>query len=103
MSDHTCVRQQKGLPLIHSGFLAKKYVNDFRMNPEWPIPAFHKRVIQDLHIDFKAHVLRRAKRKCLKMIYGDDGEQYAKLFDYRTELLKRNPHSTVEMEFQQGN
>ena len=72
------------------------------MNPSWPIDAFHKKVMQELQIDFKAHVLRRAKRKCLKAINGSDADQYAKLWDYKQELLNRNPNSTVEMEFEEG-
>ena len=90
------------MPLIHSGFLAKHYLNEFRSNPTWPINSMRERAITDLHIDFKPHVLRRAKRKAMKIIHGSDAEQYSKLWDYRTELLARNPNSTVELEFEQG-
>lgn len=72
------------------------------MNPSWPIDAFHKKVLQDLQIDFKPHVLRRAKRKCIKEIKGSDADQYAKLWDYKQELLARNPDSTIELEFEEG-
>ena len=61
-----------------------------------------ERVITDLHIDFKAHVLRRAKRKAMKIIHGSDAEQYSKLWDYRNELIARNPNSTIELEFEEG-
>ena len=65
---HTCVREQRGLPLIHSGFLAKHYLNEFRSNPTWPIHSMRERVITDLQIDFKPHVLRRAKRMVLQQM-----------------------------------
>lgn len=42
--DHTCVREQKGLPLIHSGYLAERYLNEFRINPCWRIKSFHKTI-----------------------------------------------------------
>mgnify|MGYP003366197739 CR=1 FL=1 len=86
---HTCVRQQRDLPLIHSGFLAEKYESEFRINPNWPITAFHKRVLMDIQVDFNPNVLRRARRKCMKNIKGIDADQYAKLWDYRMELLQR--------------
>ena len=96
------MREQRGLPLTNSGFLSRKYLDDFRMNPSWPIEAFHKKVLQELQIDFKAHVLRRAKRKRMKQINGYDADQYAKLWDYKEELLARNPDSTIELEFEEG-
>ncbi|KAL8135487.1 hypothetical protein AgCh_010215 [Apium graveolens] len=92
--DHTCVREQRGLPLINSGFLARKYLPEFRINPTWPIKSFHKTVLKDLQINFPAHILRKARRKCMKTINGTHEEQYEKLLDYKTELLKRNPNST---------
>ena len=61
-----------------------------------------ERIITDLHIDFKAYVLRRAKRKAMKIIHGSDAEQYSKLWDYRTELIARNPNSAIELEFEEG-
>lgn len=84
MTTHDCVREQIGLSLIYSGFLASKYVQEFIINPDWSNLSFHKRVIQDLNIDFKHHVLMRAKRKCLRIINERDGEQFAKLWDYMT-------------------
>ena len=90
------------LPLIHSGFLAEKYESEFRINPSWPITAFHKRVLMDIQVDFNPNVLRRARRKCMKNIKGIDADQYAKLWDYRMELLQRNPNSTIELQFESG-
>ncbi|WOH01020.1 hypothetical protein DCAR_0520398 [Daucus carota subsp. sativus] len=46
--------------------------------------------------------LLRAKRKAMKIIHGSDAEQYSKLWDYRTELIARNPNSTIELEFEEG-
>lgn len=99
---HTFVIEQRGLPLIHSKFLAAKYESELRMNPAWPFSSFHKRVLKDIQIDFKPHVLRRAKRKAMKVIKGIDAKQYAKLWDYRTELLAKNPNSTIELLFELG-
>ncbi|XP_074362497.1 uncharacterized protein LOC141702785 [Apium graveolens] len=65
-----------------------------RINPNWPIKAFGKTVLKDLQIDFKDHILRKARRKCMRIINGTLEE----LWDYKSELLKRNPNSTVEIE-----
>ena len=43
----------------------------------------------DIQVDFNPNVLRRARRKCMKNIKGIDADQYAKLWDYRMELLQR--------------
>ena len=51
MTEHTCTREQRGLPLINSGFLAREYLGEFRINPSWPIKAFHNRVLKDLQLD----------------------------------------------------
>lgn len=90
------------MPLINSGYLAKKYLPEFRINPSWPISAFHKTVLKDLQIDFQHHILRKTRRKCMKIINGTLEEQYDKLWDYKTELLRRNPNSTVEIEIEPG-
>lgn len=101
-AEHTCAREQKGLPLINSGYLARKYLPEFRINPSWPIKSFQKTVLKDLQLDFKNHILRKARRKCMSIINGTLEEQFQKLWDYKTELLKRNPNSTVEIELDPG-
>ena len=102
LTEHTCTREQRGLPLINSGFLAREYLGEFRINPSWPIKAFHNRVLKDLQLDVKHHILRKARRKCMKIINGTLEEQFAKLWDYKTELLKRNPNSTVVIDIEPG-
>jgi hypothetical protein len=37
----------------------------------------------------------KVKSKTLKILAGNEGEQYAKLQDYANELKKANPRSTV--------
>ena len=96
------MREQKGLPLINSGYLSRKYLQEFRINPRWPIKSFHKTVLKDLQIDFKYHILRKARKKCMKIINGTQEEQFQRLWDYKIELLKRNPNSTVEIEIDPG-
>ncbi|WOG95592.1 hypothetical protein DCAR_0414917 [Daucus carota subsp. sativus] len=56
----------------------------------------------DIQVDFNPNVLRRARRKCMKNIKGIDADQYAKLWDYRMDLLQRNPNSTIELQFESG-
>lgn len=43
--------------------------------------------------------LEERKKKCLSIINGSHEEQYAKLWDYKVELMKRNPRSTIEIDF----
>ena len=38
----------------------------------------------------------------MRIMNGTLEEQFQKLWDYRTELLKRNPNSTVEIDIEPG-
>ena len=44
----------------------------------------------------------RARDYALRQINGDEKEQYARLYDYRKELLRTNPGSTVEFKEPKG-
>ena len=100
-SKHTC------LPTFHqkqinSRWIANYYENELRMNPTWPLSAFHKKVVNDWNCHVSIHAIGRAKRKALEKINGNYAEQYSKLWDYASELRKAMPGSTVPLMTEDG-
>ncbi|XP_058217282.1 uncharacterized protein LOC131328349 [Rhododendron vialii] len=83
---------------VTSTVIAKKYMDDLRINPGMPIAALKERVRKELKVDVSRNQLYKAKRKAGKLIYGNDIEQYGKLWDYCEELRRTNPGSTVVMD-----
>ncbi|KAH7836945.1 hypothetical protein Vadar_007736 [Vaccinium darrowii] len=80
---------------INSGIIAKRYMEDLRINPSMPITAFKERVRKEMKCDVSKSQLYRAKRKSAMLIYGNDIEQYG---NYCEELRRSNPGSTVVMD-----
>ncbi|VVA41621.1 PREDICTED: transposon, partial [Prunus dulcis] len=74
---HTCSRvwENKG---IRSSWLAQTFVKKVKTNPTVPMA-------------------RRAKNKALKILEGTITAQYARLWDYATELRNTNPRTTVQI------
>ncbi|GKU99781.1 hypothetical protein SLEP1_g12576 [Rubroshorea leprosula] len=52
---------------------------------------------EELHLEIAISQARRAKQLIIKEFQGDCKKEYSKLFDYRREILTRNPTSTVEI------
>ncbi|XP_058192033.1 uncharacterized protein LOC131309408 [Rhododendron vialii] len=78
--------------------IAKRYMDDLRINPGMPIVAFKERVRKELKVDVSRNQLYKAKRKAGKFIYGNDMEQYGRLWDYCEKIRRSNPGSTVVMD-----
>ncbi|KAH7861322.1 hypothetical protein Vadar_024596 [Vaccinium darrowii] len=83
---------------LNFGIIAKRYMEDFRINPSMPITSFKERVRKEMKCDVSKSQLCRAKRKSAMLIYGNDIEQYGKLWDYCEKLRRSNPGSTVVMD-----
>nr|GMC86945.1 uncharacterized protein LOC109168401 [Ipomoea batatas] len=95
-SEHTCGNQDENRT-INSGFLAKLYKDEFRLNMEWGRRQFQEHVKQKLHCQVTKHQAYRAKQKAKKEMEGQDSDQFMLLNDYCEELRRSNPGSTVKM------
>ncbi|XP_074356643.1 uncharacterized protein LOC141696397 [Apium graveolens] len=98
----TYVRKHSCMPTfyqkqINSKWLADYYETEIRMNPSWPISAFHKKIVNDLKCHVSKHAVYRAKVRALKKINGTHEEQYADLWKYGHEWKKVLPESTVKI------
>ncbi|KAF7152082.1 hypothetical protein RHSIM_Rhsim01G0182800 [Rhododendron simsii] len=83
---------------VNSSMIAKRYMDDLRINPSMPIKAFKERVRKEIKVDVSKSQLYREKRKAAMLIYGDNIEQYGRLWDYCEELKRSNTCSTVVMD-----
>lgn len=80
---------------MNTAWLANRYFSAFRASPSWSVNGLIETVRNDYSYTISYMKVWRARNMAQKLVYGDEGTQYAKLLSYREELLKRNPGSTV--------
>jgi hypothetical protein len=76
------------------GYLAKKIIEEFRDNENMSLKSFAKTVQKELNMTPNRYKLAKAKYKALKVIHGDEKQQYNLLWDYGEEIRYTNPSST---------
>ncbi|XP_074346299.1 uncharacterized protein LOC141685077 [Apium graveolens] len=84
---HTCqlTWEQKQLS---ADWIARRYMDEIRMNHSWECEAFQKKVVNDLGCQVNKSMCYRAKVIALKAINGTHEESYAMLWDYSNELRR---------------
>ncbi|KAK6802887.1 hypothetical protein RDI58_000671 [Solanum bulbocastanum] len=87
--DHSCGKDNNTIRFV---FLAKNYVEEFRINPNWGMKEFH--VMRSHNCTISLNQAYKAKRKALDLITGTKEEQFEMLWDYCAELRKSNPGTT---------
>src|SRR4051812_11980821 len=70
-----------------STYLAERYMDEVRDDPNFKVKVLKKRVKRDLELDASRQQLYRAKHKAMQHIDGDGLEQFNKLWDYTNILL----------------
>nr|GLL45971.1 uncharacterized protein LOC109150412 [Ipomoea trifida] len=85
---HTCGNQDEN-KLVTSGFLAKVYKDEFRVNKEWGRGPFQEHVKSKFHCQLTRNQAYLAKKKALRQIDGLDSEQFNELNDYCEELRRK--------------
>ncbi|KAH0669912.1 hypothetical protein KY285_024055 [Solanum tuberosum] len=91
--DHSCGNQRDN-KTIDSGFLAKKYVEEFRINPSWGVKEFQTHVMRAHNCTITRKQAYMAKKKALDLITGTKEEQFDMLWNYCAELRRSNPETT---------
>ncbi|XP_039118854.1 uncharacterized protein LOC120254986 [Dioscorea cayenensis subsp. rotundata] len=92
--DHTC---GKVFTNFHgtSKWLAIKYLDKFRADPNWSYNGIIKQVKDDHGFRISSMKAWRTKNLAMKWVNGDEAEQYTKLIRYAAELRQSNPGTTV--------
>ncbi|XP_057535392.1 uncharacterized protein LOC130813573 [Amaranthus tricolor] len=92
--EHTCGHQHINNK-VTALYLAEKYIEDWRENPNWDLRAFMKRVNREIGCEVKYCKCYMAKRIAKKMIVGDASEEYSRVWDYAEAIRRFNPGSTA--------
>ncbi|WOH04271.1 hypothetical protein DCAR_0623680 [Daucus carota subsp. sativus] len=82
---------------INSSWIAEYYESDIRMNPTWPISAFHRKIVNELKCEVSRHAVYRAKTKALIKIRGTHEDQFQLVWKYAHQLQKTLPGSTIKV------
>ncbi|KAG5556147.1 hypothetical protein RHGRI_006689 [Rhododendron griersonianum] len=91
---HKCLRSFR-VRHVTSMYLANKYVDSIRSNPDMPLEHLQERVRKDIVVNVSTTQAYRAKRKALDLIEGTHLEQYALLRGYCEEVRRTNPNTTI--------
>ena len=62
--------------------LPVKYMDELRLNPNWPMSAMKQRIRKELKLEASRSQIYRARKHAMYFIHGHDVEQYAMLWDY---------------------
>ncbi len=99
--EHSCGKEFSNFP-VTAKWLASHYLETFKHDPNWSLNGIIARVKVDFSFTIDPVKAWRAKEFALKIINGDEAELYSRLHDYKLELLRTNPGSTVEFKEEKG-
>ncbi|XP_050237850.1 uncharacterized protein LOC126687349 [Mercurialis annua] len=92
--EHSCVRDHN-IRHINPTWIAHHYLEQFRADPTWKLDG----IVQAVKLNQKAEIYKvkalRAKNIALNILDGDDTEQISMLHDYRLELMRTHPGSSI--------
>ncbi|KAK8549823.1 hypothetical protein V6N13_055389 [Hibiscus sabdariffa] len=99
--EHNCLREFVN-PNVSSKWLAKKYFNNFFIDPTFSSTSLKQAVHKDWGITVNKSKCVRAKNFALEKLHGNYSEQYAKLYVYLAELRGSNPRTTTVCKLDEG-
>ncbi|KAH9612102.1 hypothetical protein KSS87_002582, partial [Heliosperma pusillum] len=82
-------------PKLSAEYLAERYLDNFRIDPEWKIDIFQKRVLLDIGVEIGYYKAYYAKQRALNMIFGVDSDEYKRVWDYAATIKKYIRGSSV--------
>ncbi|XP_050216210.1 uncharacterized protein LOC126667282 [Mercurialis annua] len=98
---HTCPKRRSNFHMT-SAYLAESFLEEFRANPDYNPEQFVAKIARELKQKISVQTARRARLRAVRKLEGDEDGQYAKLYDYRREVLRTNPGSTVDFKEPRG-
>ena len=91
---HTCPPRRDN-KLVTSTRIAKHYYNQIRDNPTWKVDLIKQAVLKDFLDDVSLSKYERDKSLVLNAALDSMKGEYTRAYDYKAELLRSNPGSTV--------
>lgn len=74
------------------------YIEKFKVNPRMTMSAIRQNIDEDFKVEMSKTAAYNARQMALRMIIGDMTEQYKHFWEYRAELMRTHPHSSIEIE-----
>uniref|UniRef100_A0A2N9H486 PB1-like domain-containing protein n=1 Tax=Fagus sylvatica TaxID=28930 RepID=A0A2N9H486_FAGSY len=96
-SVHTCSRAFHSRA-VSSRWVAKKYIDHFRINPDMELDELIGKVMKDHEVELSRSKAYRAKQYAKVLIEGSYLEQYRRVRDYCEELMRTNPGTTAKVD-----
>ncbi|KAL1545789.1 hypothetical protein AAHA92_22473 [Salvia divinorum] len=98
---HTCPRNMKS-KIVTSNWIARKYLNVFRLSPDMTIKELGRDLVQRFAHDASRWKLYHAKKKVIHMLAGTVEDHYAKLRRYILELIRVDKKERFELDVDIG-
>jgi hypothetical protein len=94
VDDH-CYPPMRDNKLVTSIRIAKRYFHESKDNLTWKVELIKKAVLKDMLADVSIAKCKRAKALVLKAALDSMEGEYPKVYDYKLELDRSNPGSSV--------
>ncbi|GAA0146633.1 hypothetical protein LIER_42915 [Lithospermum erythrorhizon] len=90
VEEHTCGSSMM-IDMVKVKFLARKYVNKIRRNPKISLKCFIGDIYDDLKVEISLSTAWRAIKAAGYLFYGNENQQFARLWSYAKALLDTMP------------
>ncbi|KAL0719454.1 hypothetical protein Bca4012_068778 [Brassica carinata] len=94
--EHTCTKDGR-CRLMSEGVIAKLIVNEIRNQPAMKPKAIQAKIEERYNLLATDDQCRKARKKALDIIRAEYDEQFARIKDYKLEILESNDGSTVDV------
>ena len=95
LKDHTCCKDNTNQ--ANRKWVVKILKGKLRVLPNMNHTEIYDFFKQDYHVMLEDSKITRALREARQLVEGSEREQYDLIWDYGKELLRSNPHSTVQI------
>ncbi|KAL1568923.1 hypothetical protein AAHA92_00467 [Salvia divinorum] len=92
---HKCGGASYNHGCANAKYLSRLFKEDMRVFPGMTVGQFIEKVHGKMKITISSGKAKRAMARARKLIEGDLIKQYKRLHDYKTEILRANPRSTI--------
>ena len=92
---HKCVRNYNNSALMNPTWLAKQFMKELIRKPNLKCKEMQTVVQSKFHCKVSWSKCYRARYRALSLIEGKLSDHYARVWEYRKELLRSNPGSTI--------
>ncbi|XP_018468839.2 uncharacterized protein LOC108840512 [Raphanus sativus] len=94
--EHSCIPDGYSTA-IRDHIIAKLSLNEIRRDPKLKPKAMQAKMEEKYNVIVSNDQCRKAKQQALRMVRDEHDAQFARLKDYKMEVIKCNPDSTVEL------